>query len=289
MSSYIWYSTLYQAERYALKSINPTPESAQVMALCAMLNQISRRVDRIMSPSFGLPHFAPYKATRSFPIYRSAIRNQGTAFKPYTPVLAATAVSVKMGNTTTAYTDDIEVVNGAIQWTDFYTNWNSIYNRARYAEIVIEGTFGQVTNYSQAWEASTALTADVLTTTATTIEVTDIDATASNGYEPVLSAGNLIQIGTEWMLVTATDTATDIAAVVRGVHGSTASTHASGAVVSRFIVDDNLQHAIARQAGLWYTKRGAFEQQTIQDIVTLSYPADLELELRNVLMGYNYA
>jgi len=50
-----------------------------------------------------------------------------------------------------------------------------------------------------------------------------------------------------------------------------------------------VRRVTARQAGLLYARRGAYEQQTITDVGVITYPADLLSELRGVLQGFQFA
>ena len=115
-----------------------------------------------------------------------------------------------------------------------------------------------------------------------------MDGANPRGYSPRISAGNLLLIDDEYLEVTATNTTTNVVTVIRGANGSTAATHLIAAPVSVWQVEDNIKRVTARQAGLLYARRGAFETANITEIGIIQYPVDLLAELRGVLQGYSY-
>lgn len=149
----------------------------------------------------------------------------------------------------------------------------------------VTGVWGYNTDYSHAWLGVDTLSAAILNTTATTFTVANVDGDNPYAESPRISAGNLIQIDTEWMDVVATDIVTDTVTVIRGVNGSTAATHVLGAVVSVYLVPEDIRR-ICRQAAFQYARIGAFDIVRQSDFSTVQFPEDLLTEIRNLLNQY---
>jgi hypothetical protein len=150
----------------------------------------------------------------------------------------------------------------------------------------VNGVWGYHRAYARAWLAVDTLAAAIVTTTATTFTVVDVGGADVYGFTPRISAGNLVKIDNEIMEVIATTIATNIVTVRRGVNGTTAAAHIIAAPVSTWQTDDNIRRATARQAGMLYARRGAYEQQTITDVGVITYPADC-LNKNGGLIGKN--
>ncbi len=96
--------------------------------------------------------------------------------------------------------------------------------------LSIAGVWGYHPDYSNAWQDTLATLAAAISSTSTTT------FTCTTGK---LYAGDLIQIDTEYMYVSAVTTATsDTITVVRGVNGSTAATHLISTAISRWTMYD---------------------------------------------------
>lgn len=255
------------------------------------LRTVSRRIDRLMESQ--RPYFAPTIETRQFVITRGRVRSADNTFLFDDPLLALTSVTVgsdaliigtnvELWPTLTSPATRLRLVNN---WDSWYT-----YCATSGAPLVatLMGTWGWHRQWGSAWLDVTTLGAAIVSTTATTLTVTDIDGTDAYGRSPWMSAGALLKIGTEYLEVTATNTTTNVATVRRGVNGSTAATHLNGATVSVYQVEEDIRDVVARQAAFKYSRRGAFESATITDLATVQFPSDLLGELRGVLTGYAY-
>jgi hypothetical protein len=118
--------------------------------------------------------------------------------------------------------------------------------------ISVEGVWGYVPNYPNAWAVSGAtVPAGGLTASATTITfATPADA-------GLFSAGNYLRIGAETLLVTEANATTGVVTVKRGVLGTTAAEHLAGAGISTFVMLRQIATETARYASHLYNKERA--------------------------------
>lgn len=255
--------------------------------LLSLIGQVSARIDLLMSTN--TPYFQPYTDALEFEVVAQRVDSGRNAFilPPGSPLLALTSVLLNGAAVTASAHPATRSPISMIRRTDggsWYENGTDDP-----PTVVITGVWGYHRRYAQAWPVVEALAAAVISTTATTITVADVDGSNPDGFTPRISAGNLIGIDNELLEVTATNTVTNVVTVRRGMNGTTAATHLIAAPVSVWQTDDNVRRVTARQAGLLYARRGAYEQQTITDVGVITYPADLLSELRGVLQGFQFA
>lgn len=277
-----YYCTLADAKA-ALNATSTVDDSL----LLTLIGQVSARIDLLMASSTS--YFAPWTETREFEIsYENVDSNRNVFLLPSGETLLSLTSLTLAGSAVSgveAY-PALRVPIKMIRRTDgcsWYENGTDDP-----LTTVITGVWGYHRAYARAWQVVDALAAAIVSTTATTLTVADADGADLYGFTPRLSAGNLIKIDSELMEVTATNTTTNVLNVRRGVNGTTAATHLIAAAVSTWQTDDNIRRVTARQAGLLYARRGAYEQQQITDIGVITYPADLLMELRGVLQGFQY-
>jgi hypothetical protein len=121
------------------------------------------------------------------------------------------------------------------------------------------------------------------------VKVADIDGVDYYGLTPRISVGNLLRIDNELMLVTAVDTATNTATVIRGYHNSPKVAHLIGATVKVWNIEPEIRQVAARQVGLIYNRRGMYETTVQTEFATVTYPADFVTEVRAALQRLMYA
>ena len=253
---------------------------------------ISRRVDRMFAAK--RPVFAPFYETRSFFVRGDHVNSWENLFDFGKSLLALTAVS--LGTTVLALATQVEAYSAdglspyhLLHLLDTSLTWYNACGLTLPAplRVAITGWWGVHRDYTHAWQAVDALAAAILTSTATTLTVADVDGVDYYGIAPRISAGSLLRIDDELLEVTATDTGSNIVTVIRGVNGSTADTHVLGAVVEGFAVEDPIRRVVARQAGLLYARAGAFTSVEVSGMGTeVRYPNDLLGELRGVVNEY---
>lgn len=166
-------------------------------------------------------------------------------------------------------------------------NW-SLFSNGWQDAIVITGVYGWRKRYSEAWVSSGDAITSVggINTSATAFTVTDADGNNALGTAPRFSAGNLIQVESEWMSITATDIVTNTLTVIRGVRGTTTAIHAQSTAISVFAPESDIVRACVRWAAYLYARMGAFEQTSFDGVATVSFPPDAPTEVANILRPY---
>lgn len=171
-----------------------------------------------------------------------------------------------------------------------YSNWYG-FNCTSELDLLtlsVTGKWGLHRDYANAWTNVDTLAAAIVSTSATSFTVANVDGVDVYGVTPRISAGNLVRIDDEYMDVISTDTGTNTVNVRRGVLGTTAATHLISAPVATFQVENAIRRVAARQAGLMLKRQGAYVTVEVQGMSEVRYPQDLLAEVRSVLhdMGY---
>lgn len=262
-----------------------TTDDAKVLRF---IHQISARIDTLfrMGPSL----FVPTIAARRIALNPSAINSTEGTLSFNRPLLSLTGVGINsqtlvVGTTVQAYPVDsipyfqVQLLGDA--WSSWYTDSCSDARGVQFATLT--GVWGYNEDYANAWVAVDTLAAAITTTTATTLTVTDVDGANPFGESPRISVGHLLQIDSEWMTVSAVNTTTNAVTVVRGVNGSTATTHLINVPVSVYTVDESIRRAVTRQAAAQYARQGAYETRKVTDFGAVDYPADLLTEVKDLL------
>lgn len=170
-----------------------------------------------------------------------------------------------------------------------YRTWYAQCAPPYFETVNITGWWGWRQNYaSMGWLSSlqTVLN-NPLSASGTTINVTSVNAADSLGRTPTFSAGNLIRVEGEAMLVLATDATLNTLTVQRGTNGTAAVTHNAGTAITIWEPQEQIVGVATRQACLLYARRGAFDQMTIEGVATTTYPRDLIREIYDVLQEFN--
>jgi hypothetical protein len=267
-----------------------TVDDDEIMRL---IRQVCRRIDRKFMSKVAL--FVPYLQARRIPLDGSNINSIDSTLMIGSPLLSLTGVGINsqtliVGTNVQAYPIDsipyfqLQLLGDA--WYSWYTAYCSDVRGVQFASIT--GVWGFNTDYANAWLAVDAVTTTAITTTtATTFTVADVDGDNPLGESPRISAGNVIQIDSEWMDVIATNITTNTVTVRRGVNGSTAATHAIAAVVSVYQVEEPIRRAVTRQVGFMYARQGAYDTTRISDFSTITFPKDMLDEVYGLLALYS--
>lgn len=283
------YATVAEAKSYM--TAEATTDDALLLGI---IRQISNRIDRQFYKR-PAPLFAPVIETRNqYRLTPYRINSWEGTYRFGEPLLALS--SVIAGTTTLTVGTDVELWQGdvspymtlALIRDDCCGSWYRYAEctgcNARNTFITIGGTWGYHTDYSNAWiDTLQDVPVGGITNSATSFTVSDVDGTNSLGLTPAMSAGNLLQIDSEWLEVTATNTSTNTVTVRRGVNGSTAAAHSAGTVIYSYVVEPCIMRAVARQAGLQYAKNGAYDNQTVQDLTAVTFAADVLAEYSALL------
>jgi hypothetical protein len=252
------------------------------------IRQISQRVDNLMDRRRRRPFFEPYIEQRQFRVDPRNIDSWLNVFYLHDNLLSFTEVLLDTTDKTSvveAYQQD-ESPYSALRFSNSSHYWYSEVTSGRIPVYVkVTGTWGFHRDYNNAWSSVDTLAAN-FSSGGSQITVADVDGEDEFGVTPRLSAGNLIRIGSEFLRVFDTDTDANTAGVKPAVNGSSAAAHSSGAEVEVWQTEEGIKHEVARQVGMWYARRGAFEVQTFDAIGIQQYPQDLALALRAVLSEY---
>ncbi len=276
------YATLEQAKGELKSDIDDDDT-----LLMLLIEQVSRRVDLEMDDA-GKPMFVPTKTTKKLPVQSWRLEENGQTYNPHFPLQALEAANAVLINGTTDITSKVEVgTDYRLHWKftevgDFLNTVASIYGVK--SRLWVAGTWVFHNAYADSWTPVDTLSAAIVSASATTITVSAPSSPDIHGHTPRIAPGHLIQIDSEWLDVVDVNTGT--LTVVRGVNGSTAATHLISAPVSVFHVEPPIAHAVARQVGLLYARRGAFNSTTFDGIGTTQYPEDELAELRTVIANY---
>lgn len=248
---------------------------------------VSARVDREFQQR--RPLFAPYDETRLFPLSGQRVNSWEGTFRVDGYLLALTSVSV-MGNAVSAvegYPDStmppfpfLRLTNCCTGWFDFCADCGT----AR--QVSVTGVWGLHADYPRAWLAVDTLGGNI---NASVTTLTAGNPAGDDAYrQPYrISAGHLLKIDDEYMDVVEVQSTT--VTVIRGVNGTTAAAHTAGATVSRWEVMPEVQYAVARQAGLLYSRLGAYQTVDVSPLGgEVRYAADWLSEVKGVMQGYVY-
>lgn len=266
--------------------------TAEDSVILNYLRIVSRRIDSVMfSPR--RPFFAPYIESRNFPLRSEYVNTYERTFRFTEPLLALTGVTV--GTDALTLNTDVKawlpldtpiykliLSDSAKRWYDYC---DSNYDPLR---VIIAGTWGFHRSWADAWMDVETVQDNPLSSSATTLTVANVDGADAYGRTPAISAGALLKIESEYLEVTATNTAANTCTVRRGVNGSTAAAHVQATTVSVFQVEEDIRQVVARQAAFMYARRGAFTTAEITGVGTMTFPKDLLFELKAVLAGYAY-
>lgn len=275
------YCTLEDAKYEILAETGDTLDEVIIKAL---IGWASSRVDLLLTET-RKPIFAPSVDTKNLPLRSTWLRDSGVGYNPHFPILEVTSVLVN--NTGDDLADDIEVdFNQQLRWIGTGAGFLELaYANGVSARLHIEGIWGFQKDYASAWLKYDDLQADI-DPTASTLEVADAGGASPNGITPRFTFGQYLRIGTEFMQVVDVDTDTDMLTVLRGVNGSLAASHSTGADIEVWQIEEPIRHAVMRQVGLLYQRRSAYHTQTIDGFGTAQYPEDLLGELQKVVDSY---
>ena len=225
-----YYASL--ADTKAIMAAGSASSTTDDAITLAMIGAASARVDQMMGAANGRPYFAPYTEEREYELTYANIDSGRNAFilPSGETLLALTSVSLNgTAITASGYPPTRNPIK-MIRRTDggsWYENGTDDPSTVK-----ITGVWGFHADYAHGYAVVDALAAAIVSTSATTLTVADVDGTDEYGFTPRISAGNLLKIDDELLEVTATNTSTNVVTVRRGVNGTTAATHLNAAPVS---------------------------------------------------------
>ena len=130
------------------------------------------------------------------------------------------------------------------------------YDPAASRTITLEGIWGWHDRWSQAWRASgETISGDDLTASATSISVNDAAGSDALGFSPRFQPGQLLRIEDEYLRLTAIDAQNQRLTVLRGVQGTVAASHATGAAIETYQPSAPIRDLTLRYAELMLKSR----------------------------------
>lgn len=282
------YATLAQAKLQMQANANVGVDQAE-RRLLELIRVASRRVDALMDPLRRREVFAPHVATRTLRVSGYEVNTYDGTLRLNEPLLALDGVT--LGGS--ALTDVEAWPSGVtpveyLRLTGCCDSWYSAPGSSGPLTVTVSGTWGLHRDYANAWQAVDTLASNI-SAAVTAFTVADADGADTFGLIPRFSPGNLVRIDDELMEVTDVNTSTNVVTVRRGVNGTTAAAHSSGATVETFVVEEPVRYAVARQAGLMTARYGAYTTVEVTGAGSeIRWPSDLLAELRDVLAEYAY-
>jgi len=266
--------------------ISKTLDDAQIFNY---IEATSQRIDGLLQPQRRLkkrPFFAPYIESRSSKIRAHRVNSGDETFDLNMWLLELTTVLAGAQNVSSkiiAIPAGFAPFNQLQINTGNYETWYTledgpVIRRRTPNPLTITGIWGWHEDWANAWIATSTVAAAGIAAPAQTT----FDVAAGEGV--LFSPGHMIQVGTEYMEVSAVST--DTLTVIRGFNGSTAAIHAAAAVVSVLDIPDDIQRITARHASALYERRGSFEAQQLTQVGVVQYPQDLLMEMKNTLNTY---
>jgi hypothetical protein len=106
------------------------------------------------------------------------------------------------------------------------------YNSTPLQVIQVAGLWGYHEDWARAWlQSADTVQNNPLSSTATTLTVTDADGADGFSQTPRFQVGQLLRIASEYVRVLAVNTTTNTLTLQRGVNGTTAASHAQNTVI----------------------------------------------------------
>lgn len=153
--------------------------------------------------------------------------------------------------------------------------------------VTIEGYFGYHRDYANAFISSGDTVQDnPLASGATEITVQDADGEDGQAYSPRFSPGQVIRIEDEFYVVEDVDADTEKLTVTPGALGTTEAAHAQNTAIEIFKPETSIVRACRRWASYMHTRRGRFDNYTIDELGATKLPADIPDEVKNILDRY---
>jgi hypothetical protein len=284
-----WYATLADAKN-ELKA-GTTANATEDPIIADKVRLASRRADAQFRSR--RPFFAPYSETRAWLVEGQRVDSFLRLFHFSDPLLALSSVVVgtttlTVGTTVEAWRRSPDRPFKAIRLMNSSDDWYQYCNSDDPVLATIGGFWGYHPDWANAWDSVDTVADNPLSAAATSLTVADVDGADGWGFTPRISQGSLLRIEDEYLEVTATNTTTNVATVIRGVNGTTAAAHVQTTAVEAFRVYDPVRRAVARQAAFLYARRGAYESSSVQDLTVVNFPNDLLAEFRDIMQELAY-
>ncbi len=152
--------------------------------------------------------------------------------------------------------------------------------------ISLLGLWGWHDDYSNAWVDSVDTVQDSsLSVGATSLTVANESGIAADLDTPRFQVGHMLQIGSEFLYVTAVNTTTHVLTVIRGYNGTVAVAHDKNTKIYLYRPADNVKMAAIRLATWRYRQKDAnvFDRTTILQTGVVITPSAVPVDIQVLL------
>ena len=274
--NYCDYTTINNLRNVYMASDMPQRDDT----LLALIQSTSREIEAMANRSF-YPTIQTRKYNAPVHGWGWTFANAPDAIQLDEDLLSITSVTNGDGTALVNGTDYLPYPLNDTPYYELRRTWGGTMwlpnTHGPYGALSVAGVWGYHPDYGSAWADTLAtLAANITTTSATTF-------TATTGK---LFAGDLLQVDTEWMYVVSVSTGdSDTATVKRGVNGSTAATHTSGASVLRWY-NPIIENVVKTGVVAYYRTRNNPTGDTLQiDGNKFSTPHDVLQWIEDRLRG----
>lgn len=137
--------------------------------------------------------------------------------------------------------------------------------------VSVTGIWGYHDDWGNAWRASGDTVQNApLSSTATSITVTNADGMDVAGLTPRFQVGQIVQIESEYLSIIGVDTDTNVLTVQRGQHGTTAATHVQGTAISIYQPPRTIETLCLRVAAWLYREPNTVNGTTMPPMLAAS-------------------
>lgn len=214
-------TTLDRLRAHVGLSATDTGDDARLLAA---LESVTAEIERLTGR-----HFCPQVASRSQTIHL----NDTTELLLNDDLLALTALT--NGDGTAIDTDSALLLPGGDGPSSVLRLLDGeafVYDETPLNAVTVAGIWGWHDRWSQAWlDSGDTVQDNPLAATASTLTVTDADASTAGSEIPRFQVGQLLSIEEEYLWVLAVDAATNTLTVERGANGTTAVAHTQGTTI----------------------------------------------------------
>ena len=232
-------STLYQLrERLGLASTDTADDARLLNVLQAAASQIERAAGR---------RFCPRRAALQ--------HNYISSLEVLLDDDLLELISLTNGDGSTVNLNDVIPVPDEPPFSFLRLTGNSAFtwNTSPLQAITVTGIWGWHDHPADMWRNTTdTVQNNPLSSAATTLTVVDADGADSEGQLPRFQVGHLLKIDSEYLRVTAVNTATNILTVLRGVNGTTAASHTLNTLIYTYQPPAELNTLALRWAAWLY-------------------------------------
>jgi hypothetical protein len=213
---------------------------ALLQALRAATQYLERSKNRRFAPYYDTRHCTPLP-------YDMAECVLGEDLLELTTLIDGDGTAIPVDETLILYDGILHLIGRSFTFED-----------TPHGAIEVSGIWGYHDFWGQAWRVSNDALVNAVNDTATTFTISDPDGADRDEHRPRFSAGQLVRVGNEYVVILATDSTANTLTVSRGANGSSAVAHSAATTLQVFapaadIVQDCLRWAARFYREAWRT------------------------------------